>query len=123
MRTSNHTYNKGPINQRPSSAHQRSTATGTRSYQTFTGSDDLKTHTLHTLLRGRQGLARCQKSHHHTPYCQTGPQTLWTFPCHCSHLPHFLSSKTPTSVEDPQRLPCIPPYSIQRNPRTWPQLP
>src|SRR6266702_2668096 len=121
--TSNHMYSKGPISQRLSPAHQRSTETGTRSHQTFTKPNDLKTHTLRTLLCGRQSMARCQKSHHHTPYHQAGPQTLWTIPCHCSHLTHLLSPKTPTSMEDPQCFPCIPPHSIQRNPRTWPQLP
>src|SRR6266702_3410737 len=97
--------------------------TSTRSHQTLTRSDDLEIHTLHALLRGRQSMVRCQKSHHHTPYRQTGSQMLWTIPCHCSHLPHFLPSKTPTSIEDPQCLPHIPPHSIQRNPETWPQLP
>src|SRR6266702_8392907 len=77
-RPSNHTYNKGPISQCPPSAHQRSTGTGTRSHQTLTRSDDPKTHTLCALLCGRQSMVRCQKSHHHTPYCYTGPQTLWT---------------------------------------------
>src|SRR6266702_61183 len=120
---SNHMHSKGPISQRPSSAHQRSTETGTRSHQTLTRPDDPETHMLCTLLRGRQSVVRCQESHHHTPYRQTGPQMLWTIPCHCSHLSHFLSSKTPTSMEDPQRLPCISPHAIQRNFRTQPQLP
>ncbi len=53
MHPSSYTCNKGPISQRLSSAHQRSTETGTRSYQTLTRPNGLKTHTLHTLLRGR----------------------------------------------------------------------
>src|SRR6266581_8746000 len=90
MRTLNHTNSKGPISQRPSPVHQRSMETGTRSYQTLTRPNDPKTHTLRTLLHGRQSMVRGQEPHHHTSYHQTGPQMLWTIPCHRSHLTHLL---------------------------------
>src|SRR6266702_7855862 len=70
MRPSNYTHGKSPISQRPPSAHQRSMETGTRSHQTLTRSDDLKTHMLCALLCGRQSMVRRQKSHHHTPHQQ-----------------------------------------------------
>src|SRR6266702_777382 len=76
-----------------------------------------------TVLRRRQGVARCQELENDAPHFQTSPKKIWPFPHHKKNLSDYLRPETPPSVAHSPGVSCFTPNAIQRNTHTWNELP
>src|SRR6266702_6052198 len=75
-----------------------------------------------TVLRRRQGVARCQELENDAPHFQTSPKKIWPFLHHKKNLSNHLRPETAATVAYSPSVPCLAPNAIQRDTHTWNEL-